>query len=410
MKQDIVPPKRPLSPTSRPTMSGSSSADPGHTLAAPMHHDLLASGEPRELPSLHEPAPHDTPPPRRRWPKRLAIALGVILALVIATLGVGFLWYQQQLSPVSVNNGKTEYVTIEQGATTASIAEDLQQKGLIRNSMAFTLYLRFSSSHELKAGRYKVSADQSVAQIVEHLASGKQDQLVITFLPGDTLANHRKRLLKAGFSETEVDAALTATYQGALFAGKPASADLEGYIFGETYQFDAGVSAKAVVERTFAQLEQVIKQEDAVKKFAARGLTLYQGITLASIIQREVTIKEGDPASVQDAAKVAGVFYNRLKAGMSLGSDVTYQYAARKMGVAPDPKLDSPYNTRIHTGLPPGPIASPGVGALKAAANPAQHDHMFFLSGDNDVTYYAVTNAEHEKNIQLHCAHKCSIN
>ncbi len=422
MKQDIIPPQRPSTPsqpvprsvdgTVRPAPRPSGGPiDPQHTLSPPEYHELLKSGDSNDLPPLHEEsAPKAKPPKRRKWLKVVLIIITLLVVVLGAAVAAGYLWYQQQLSPVSVNNGKADYITIEQGATTTAIADSLQAKGLIRNSTAFMLYMRFSSAHELKAGRYKVSADQSVAQIVEHLASGKQDQLTVTFLPGDTLANHRKRLVQAGFSEADVDAALAATYQGALFAGKPTGSDLEGYIFGETYQFDAGVDAKTVLQRTFTQFEQEIKQNGLAEKFAAHGLTTFQAITLASIVQREVTIKEGDPASLQDAAKVAGVFYNRMKAGMSLGSDVTYQYAARKMGVAPDPKLDSPYNTRIHTGLPPGPISSPGIGALKAVANPAVHSYLFFLSGDDDVTYFATTDAEHEKNIQQHCHYKCSIN
>jgi UPF0755 protein len=94
---------------------------------------------------------------------------------------------------------------------------------------------------------------------------------------------------------------------------------------------------------------------------------------------------------------------------MTLGSDVTYQYAAKKLGVAPHPGLDSPYNTRIHAGLPPGPIATPGKTALIAVANPSDNDYLFFLSGDDNVMYYAKTDAEHQRNIVLHCQKKCAI-
>jgi UPF0755 protein len=94
--------------------------------------------------------------------------------------------------------------------------------------------------------------------------------------------------------------------------------------------------------------------------------------------------------------------------GMTLGSDVTYQYAAKKLGVAPNPGLESPYNTRIHAGLPPGPIASPGKSALLAVANPASNDYLFFLAGDDNVMHYAKTDAEHQRNIVQYCQKKCS--
>jgi UPF0755 protein len=138
-----------------------------------------------------------------------------------------------------------------------------------------------------------------------------------------------------------------------------------------------------------------------VAKFKTRGLTLYQGITLASIVQRE--------SGGGDEAQIASVFYNRLRIDMVLGSDVTYQYAADKAGVPRDVNLDSPYNTRRYPGLPPGPIAAPGLRALLGVANPAQTDYLYFLSGDDDVTYYGTTLAEHEKNIADHCKEKCQI-
>jgi len=129
---------------------------------------------------------------------------------------------------------------------------------------------------------------------------------------------------------------------------------------------------------------------------------LYQGITLASIIQREVS-------GTKDQSQVAQVFYSRLAQGTPLGSDVTYQYAAKKLGVTPSPSLDSPYNTRKYAGLPPGPIATPGLSALQAVATPAPGDYLYFLSGDDNVTYFARTDAEHEANIQNHCHKKCLL-
>ncbi len=95
---------------------------------------------------------------------------------------------------------------------------------------------------------------------------------------------------------------------------------------------------------------------------------------------------------------------------MPLGSEVTFEYAAKKLGVAATPTLDSPYNTRIYPGLPPGPIATPGVDAMKAVANPASGDYLYFLSGDDGKTYFAMTDAEHERNITDHCQQKCFTN
>jgi len=210
-------------------------------------------------------------------------------------------------------------------------------------------------------------------------------------------------LIDAGYSENEVDAALRASYTSPLFDGKPASADLEGYIYGETYAFNTDTSVEVVLEKTFEQYYSVISENNLAKKYSDKELTLYQGITLASIIQREAS------PSGSDMPQIAEVFYNRLAAGMPLGSDVTYQYIADKTGVPRDPNLDSPYNTRRYTGLPPGPIATPGEKALLAVANPTSGDYLYFLSGDDNTTYFARTNAEHEANIKNHCQTKCQI-
>jgi len=227
------------------------------------------------------------------------------------------------------------------------------------------------------------------------------DTFNITFLPGATLAENKKVLLKAGYSEAEISSGFASTYDSPLFEGKPATSDLEGYIYGETYNFGTGATVQDILIGTFNEYEKVIKENDLVAKFKAKGFSLYEGITLASIVQRE--------SIGGDEAQIAQVFYSRLAVPMALGSDVTYQYIADKTGVDRDINLDSPYNTRRYEGLPPGPIAVPGKASLLGVANPAPGDFLFFLSGDDDITYYAKTLQQHEANIAAHCKVKCGI-
>lgn len=325
-----------------------------------------------------------------------------LLTLIIGLVAGGWFWYQYQLSPVGNNPQEYIKVTIDEGTQPDQIGEILEEKKLIRNQAAFSLYARLSGKQNLlQAGTYRLSPADSTPEIVDHLKNGNTDSFSIMFLPGATLEEHREVLISAGYSEEEVDTALAKTYESPLFKDKPAGTSLEGYIYGDTYNFGSGASVGDILTYVFEIFNGVIEEEDLEAQFATNGLNLYEGITLASIIQRE--------AVGGDEPQIAQVFYSRLAIGMVLGSDVTYQYIADKTGVPRDPSLDSPYNTRRYGGLPPGPIASPGLAALKAVGQPADGDYLFFLSGDDNITYFGRTNAEHEANIVNHCQKKCLI-
>ena len=331
----------------------------------------------------------------------LSLVIG-LLVLIAAAFATGWVWYQSQLAPVDDGNLERVRVTIELDTSPAQIATLLKEEGVIRSTDAFSLYTRLSDTrNSLQAGSYRLSPSESTPQIVDHLTKGNVDTFDITFLPGATLEQNRKVFLRAGFSEAEIDAGFSENFSSPLFDGKPATADLEGYIYGETYRVSSGATVANILQQSFTQFEQVIEENSLKEGFARQGLSLFEGITLASIIQRE---SGGD-----DEAQIAQVFFSRLAINMPLGSDVTYQYIADKTGVARDTMLESPYNTRIKTGLTPGPIAAPGKSALLAVANPAEGDYLYFLSGDDDVTYYARDLAGHEANIANHCKVKCQI-
>lgn len=356
----------------------------------------------KDIPNV---AMHDIvgqPQPRKKVPILFVIAGAIASLLIAAIIGV-IIWYNQQLSAVDVNSDEKVAVTIESGSGLSQIAETLKTNDLIRNELAFEWYVRKSGKTSLlQSGSYRLGKNEAVPAIVNHLTSGNTDTFSITFLPGATLAKHRQVLVDAGYDESEVDAALAKQYSHPIFEGKPTDADLEGYIYGETYNFAANATVEQILTRTFDQFESVVKSNDLVSKYQAQGLSLYQGITMASIIQREV-------ATAEDAAQVAQVFKKRYDMGMQLGSDVTYQYIADKTGVERSVDLDSPYNTRRYVGLPPGPISSPGLASLLAVGSPAPGDYLYFLSGDDDKTYFANTNEEHERNIRDHCQKKCQI-
>ena len=150
-------------------------------------------------------------------------------------------------------------------------------------------------------------------------------------------------------------------------------------------------------------MQAYITENKLEKAFESHGLTLYEGVTLASIIQKEVN-------SQTDMQHVSQVFHSRLKKDMPLQSDPTFVYPAKKDGLVPGPALDSPYNTYKVTGLPPGPIALPSKEALYAAAHPStETDDLFFVAGDDGATYFSKTNEEHEALTRQHCQERCRL-
>lgn len=387
MNNDIVRPSSTQQPNPGPTSS-----------AAPQQPT-------QPIPRPPSPALENEPPKKQPKGGKWWFMWGIVgvIAIIVAATSATVLWYQQQLAPVASGSSSLENVSLQPGADGKSLGDELERKSVIRSSLAFQWYLKLTgNAAKLQAGPYKLGPGQSVSDIVGIITSGKTETFDVTFLPGNTLEKHKKALLDVGFSETEVDTALSKAYDHPALASKPANANLEGYIYGETYQFPADATAEQIVERSLDELYAAIKENNLVARYKKRGLSLYEGITLASIIQREVVTDA-------DMAQVAQVFLLRLKKDMPLGSDVTYQYIADKIGVARDPNLDSPYNTRRYGGLPPGPISSPGKDALLSVANPAKGNFLYFLSGDDDKTYFAKTNAGHEENIKKHCQKKCLI-
>lgn len=374
---------------------------PDHDLPAPKPTPMLENSE-HVLLEEHEPSEGPSKKKSRRK-MILFVALIILLSAAVVTAISAYSWYQGELAPASSDTAKRIRIKIPIGSSPVAIADQLGSAGVIKNKLAFTIYTRLSGTEsKLKAGTYSLQPSLSTPKIVEHLVAGKEETFSVTFLPGATLANNRQILLNLGYSQAEVDAALSKNYTRPLFAGRPVGSDLEGYIYGETILFSSSVSVETILSRFFDEYETVIRENDLINGFKKQGLDLYQGIILASIVQRETS----NPDSQRQAARV---FLNRMKIGMNLGSDVTYQYAAKKMGVAPNPRLESPYNTRIYTGLPPGPIANPGKTALISVANPANSDYLFFLAGDDNQMHYAKTDAEHQRNIKLYCQKKCLI-
>ena len=353
---------------------------------------------------------------RKVW----TIVIGLLVAIIAGTTTTGILWYNSQLQPADPDSDKSVRIDVKQGMSAREVSGSLEDRRVIRSSLAMNIYLKLhGGSGGFQVGVYSVSPSQSLEEIIEHLSSGKSDEFSITLYPGAMLERAdrdsptakydvRTALRGAGYSDEEITKAFTATYQSSVLQGRPDGSSLEGYIYGDTYFMQVGATAEQVIQRAIDEMWRVVSENDLINGFKSQGLSLYEGITLASIVERESIGCPGKPVC-EDQRQIARVFYNRLNTNMMLGSDVTYHFAADKAGVERNYLLDSPYNTRLHTGLPPGPIAVPGLSALNAVANPANTDYLFFLSGDDDITYFGKTEADHNSNIRNHCQKKCLL-
>lgn len=335
------------------------------------------------------------------WKRIFPIVFAVLFLLsVIGWLGLRQ-WYQYNLKPLS-QQYQESVVVIEPGSSVPEIASQLEDSGLIRSATAFNWYVGSLSDEDfLKAGTYKLSPSFSAKEIVQMLVDGKVDTSLVTIYPGRRLDQIADDLVESGFDRKDVDLAINAKYGHPLFADKPSGSSLEGYIFPDTYQITAQSTARSVIEQSFNVFYDKLSN-DMMAGIHQQGLNLYEAITLASMVQKEVS-------SPDIQKQVAQVFLKRLHEGMVLGSDVTFLYAAEIKGVEPTIDIDSPYNTRINPGLPPGPISNFNITALEAVAHPADGNYLYFVAGDDGKVYFANTLGEHESNIAKYCHEGCKL-
>lgn len=340
---------------------------------------------------------------RHRIPRRLwQLALVLVAIILIGTLAT-WRYYDMNLKPVS-NVASTQNVVIASGSSLEKIATQLADAKLIRSVRVFEWYV---SSHndrdKLQAGTYKFAPNQSVQQIAAALVNGDIAKDLVTILPGKRIDQVRDALIKSGFNTAAVDAALQASqYRGTYpaLADNPASANLEGFLYPDSYQKIASTNPKQIIEESLTEMQQHLTP-DIRNAFAKEGLTTYQGVTLASMVEQEVS----KPA---DRAQAAQVFLKRLQIGMPLGSDVTAYYGAIINGVTPATDFDSPYNTLMHKGLPQGPISNVTDSSLQAVAHPANTDWLYFVTGDDGTTYFSTNLQDHQALTQKYCHKLCS--
>lgn len=293
--------------------------------------------------------------------------IALILFIVVAALALVFVNNLGAVNPDSTE--KTEFV-VSAGTSTTEIADKLEEDGLIKNSFSFYIYLKFIGG-KILPGVYEVTPSQSASAIGWMLGSGRYKTARLTIIEGWRVTQIAEYIT--------VEKKLTNVGD---FLAK--AAPLEGYLFPDTYDVRIDITSDALIKLLRDNFESKVRDLKVTP----------ETVILASIVEREAQ-------SQSDRRPIAGVYSNRIKMGMKLDADPTIQYAKGSWkAITRDDyrNVISPYNTYLNEGLPPGPICSPGLASLQAAADPESHPYYFFFHAQGQ-THFSKTLAEHSSKV-----------
>lgn len=323
--------------------------------------------------------------------KREVLILGAFI-LVMGLFFGRFYWLNMQYMPVDPADSTYIDVFIPEKSSARDVARILYDRHLIRSEGAFLYYCKKTGyDSRLKPGHFRFSRSQSLKEIVQDIAEGKVVMITFTIPEGYTVEQIGDIVVKKGLcSREEWEAALQKEYPYPFLDEVPSGVRnrLEGFLFPDTYVVGEEVTASQLVEMMLNNFNKVW-QENFAKE--AKGKSIYQIITIASMIEREAVIPS-------ERARISGVIANRLKAGMPLQVDATVLYALGKhkeMVTYDDLKIASPYNTYRISGLPLGPISCPGKDAIRAAIHPEKHNYFYYVARGDGSHYFSRTYAEH---------------
>jgi UPF0755 protein len=320
----------------------------------------------------------------------------IVVAAVAAAIGAAVI-YSRVTEPFKGYEGPEQFVEIPSGSGAREIERRLISAGLVRDELTFRVALRRSgAATRLKAGEYRFDRPMTPAEVLARIERGEVYLRFITFREGLTIEEKAQVYEAAGFG-TAADFIEAARDPSPVAALDPDAPDLEGYLFPETYALPRHATAADLVASMARRFDRVFGPE-LREAAAARGLSVREVVTLASLVEKETGVPE-------ERTLVSAVFSNRLRIGMRMQCDPTVIYALQKAGrytgnlTRADLQFDSPYNTYRYAGLPPGPIAAPGKASLEAALAPADSDYLYFVSRNDGSHVFARTLAEHNRNV-----------
>ena len=325
------------------------------------------------------------------------VGLLVFLLLVGGAGFGGYRYLDSEVHAAQRSGQGSVSVDIPPGSSVTDIANLLANRGVIASALVFEAYVRVKGlGANLQAGHYAVPGGLSMVQVIALLEHNQSGSEVSVTLPEALTSGQQAALFaaKGVFSAAAYTAEVkTGVFPEDFLADHYPAAGIEGFLFPDTYFLSPGVKPHDVIE---LQLKRFGEQVPAsLRAHAADNkLTFYQALVLSTIVERESRFDE-------DRANIASVFYNRLRAGMPLQSDITVLFAKGLTNGSiseDDKKIDSPYNTYLHTGLPPGPICNPGLPSIRAALFPATTTYLYFLADHQGHAHFARTLAEHQAN------------
>ncbi len=306
---------------------------------------------------------------------RFLLIAGILL--LMGGLAVGLYWYSNQLDAADPGDTKIVIVKVGSGMTTGEIAAILAERHLIRDKSAFLLAAkRAGLDKSLQAGEYALSRNMGVSQMIDIMATGKTVYSEFTVPEGFTVEQIASMLEEKGLGRKETFLQLARNF--APFDKDSPRPNVkypaEGFLFPDTYRISRGAGEEEILQTMAREFRRKFTP-GLQEKARASGLSPYDAIVLASLIEREVKLAKERPM-------VARVFLNRIQLEMPLQSCATIQYILgypkEELTIA-DTQIPSPYNTYLHQGMPPGPVANPGLSSIQAALNPAQGDWLYFV-------------------------------
>jgi UPF0755 protein len=324
-------------------------------------------------------------------------------------LGMYLQFRSQEINAPASDSAEPVDFTIAMGESALTVAEKLKELGMVADPDLFRLFLRYNQmDNSLEAGNYTLQRNMSIREIAAALQKAKIEEVSIVIKEGWRAEEVADELEKNGIIDhADFLAAVkdSSIVSSPILADRPAGASYEGYLYPDTYRLPKKAKPDDLIKRMIDNLAAKLPA-DAVSQASAQGLTLYEVITVASIVEREAVIASERPL-------IASVYLNRIKQGMYLNADPTVQYA---IGFVPDAKqwwktpvtleeyqqVISPYNTYLNPGLPPGPICSPRIDSILGVLSPTPSDYLYFVATGDGSHIFARTLEEHEANVRAY--------